>query len=68
METSAKNGNNIEKLFGLTAKMIYEQYSEEQKISSVKFFLFFQTIDKEIIDDLKSENVEDSKSKCCNLY
>jgi hypothetical protein len=41
METSAKNGNNIEKLFGLTAKMIYEQYSEEQKISSVKFFLFF---------------------------
>ena len=47
METSAKNGENTEKLFCLTAKMIYEQYSEEQMKSSViYFFLFFRQLIK----------------------
>ena len=68
METSAKKGDNVEQLFCYAAKMIYEQYSEEQKISSVKFFLFFQTIDKEIIEDLAVSDLGDSNSSCCYLF
>ena len=40
METSAKNGDNVEKLFCDAAKLIYEQYLEEQIKASVIYFFF----------------------------
>ncbi len=41
METSAKNGDNVEKLFCDAAKLIYEQYLEEQIKASVIYFFFY---------------------------
>ena len=40
METSAKKGDNVEQLFCYAAKMIYEQYIEEQTKIPVIFIFF----------------------------
>ena len=43
METSAKNGFNIQELFCQTVKIIYDNFEKENKINSVNiiFFNFF---------------------------
>ena len=68
METSAKNGFNIQELFCQTVKIIYDNFEKENKINSVNiiFFNFFQTIDEDLITILKNDDDDQKKKgKCC---
>ena len=40
METSAKNGFNIQELFCQTVKIIYDNFEKENKISYVIYLIF----------------------------
>lgn len=69
LETSAKVGSNVEELFYQTTKIIYKNFEEENKKKSVNFifliFFYNQTIDYELIADLKSDNESNKNNTCC---
>ena len=68
METSAKSGFNAQELFCQCVKIIYDNFEKENKINSVNiiFFNFFQTIDEDLITNLKNDDDnQKKKGKCC---
>jgi small GTP-binding protein len=65
IETSAKNGNNIEKAFNLMIENVYENFKKENEN---KENIDFNGINKEKTLDLNSSNNENQikKKKCCS--
>ena len=64
IETSAKNGNNIEKAFNLMIENVYENFKKENEN---KENIDSEELNKEKTLDLNSSNNENQikKKKCC---
>ena len=73
METSAKNGFNVNKLFCQVGKILYEEFVIKNKVNRVRIYLFnkfineLQSVDPEVENEFKlsMENNKKKKFKFC---
>ena len=73
METSAKNGFNVNKLFCQVGQILYEEFVIKNTVNRVRIYLFnkfineLQSVDPEVENEFKlsMENNKKKKFKFC---